>query len=462
MRTTLSACAALLVLPAAGWADEPQSYETVIAMTVQRAPAPRPALKYQLLPELRDMSPGNPIHMYSKCFAEQYNFWRNKEAVENREKWQTIPLHDLPLDRIKAIYNRRGPLRYADAAARLDRVDWQILLDLKREGPNLLLPDVQGLRELAGALKVRFRIEVAERRYDDAVHTAQTMFALARHFGEHPTIIGDLVGIAIAFVAIGPVDEMIQQPGSPNLFWALTDLPSPLVDLRLGVQGERAMMMSLFNLMDERAPMSEAQMEKAVDAIRQIFKAWNLKKDVRQTLDRLAKDADHVRAARRRLTEVLGAGDAIDKFPALQVVLLDEKRDYEERRDAEARAMALPFWQARTFLRAGTRPEGERENALLAELAPSFSKVKMARARLEQRIGLLRCVEALRIYAAAHEGRLPAKLADVDLPLPVDAVTGEPFVYELKGTTAIIRGTPPRGMEKTLGYNVRYEVTIGE
>jgi hypothetical protein len=462
MRTTLSVCAALLVLPAAGWADEPQSYETVIAMTVQRAPAPRPALRYQLLPDLRDMNPGNAILGYTKCFAEQYNFWRNKEAIENREKWQTMPLHDLPVNEVKRLYNRRSPLRYADYAARLDGVDWQILLPMKSEGTNLLLPDLQGLRELAGALKVRFRVEVVERRYDDALYTAQTMFALSRHLGEHPTMIGELVGMAVASVAIGPVDELIQQPGAPNVFWALADLPQPFVDLRKGAQGDRAMMMKTFRLIDERAPMSEAQIEKAVDSIHELFQAWNLKKDVRQVLNTRAKDAGHVRAARRRLREVLGAGDTIEKLPALQVVLLDEKREYEERRDAELRAIALPFWQARPFLRAGTRPQGEREDALFAELSPLCAKVKMAQARLDQRIGLLRCVEALRMYAAAHEGRLPIKLADVDLPLPVDAVTGEPFVYELKGTTAIVRGTPPRGMEKALGYNVRYEVTIGE
>ena len=31
----------------------------------------------------------------------------------------------------------------------------------------------------------------------------------------------------------------MQQPKCPNLYWALTDLPSPLVDLRKGVQGEQ-------------------------------------------------------------------------------------------------------------------------------------------------------------------------------------------------------------------------------
>ena len=91
----------------------------------------------------------------------------------------------------------------------------------------MLIPDVQQLRPLASALKVRFRAEVALGRFDDALRTAKTMFAMSRHLGEHPTFVGNLVGIAVAHVAIGPLEEMLEQPGCPNLYWALTNLPRP-------------------------------------------------------------------------------------------------------------------------------------------------------------------------------------------------------------------------------------------
>jgi hypothetical protein len=48
----------------------------------------------------------------------------------------------------------------------------------------------------------------------------------------------------------------------------------------------------------------------------------------------------------------------------------------------------------------------------------------------------------------------------VTVPLPVDPFTGKPFNYQLDGTTAHIRGTPPPGEEKTPGFNFHYEVTI--
>src|SRR5262249_10284552 len=142
--------------------------------------------------------------------------------------------------------------------------DWQILLKLKAEGVYLLLPDVQQLRMLANALKVRFRAEVALGRFDDALRTAKTLFAMARHLGEHPTFIGDLVGIAIANVAIGPLEEMLEQPGCPNLYWALTNLPRPLARLDVGAEGERTWLLADFRDLDDSAPMSPDQVKKFI------------------------------------------------------------------------------------------------------------------------------------------------------------------------------------------------------
>ena len=88
--------------------------------------------------------------------------------------------------------------------------------------------------------------------------------------------------------------------------------------------------------------------------------------------------------------------------------------------------------------------------------------MSQAEVRLQQRLALLTCVEALRMHAAEHEGKLPAQLSDIKLPLPVDPVTGKPFAYKLDGGTAHLRGTPPAGLEQNPAYNIRYEVTIAK
>jgi hypothetical protein len=472
MTRTLFVCALLTAWPSVSQAQATsEPAETVISLTVQPMAAPKPALRYLLLPELKELNPGNPIHGYLKCFMEQQNFFFNKEAVDRRDKMLTMPLKELPA---KELQDYGGfALRQADWAARLDKPDWQILLKTKTEGLNLLLPDVQQMRALASALKVRFRAEAALGRYDDALRTAKTMFALSRHMGEHPTLIGDLVGIAIATITIGPLEEMLQQPGCPNLYWALTNLPNPLISVATGMEGERVLVRGEFHDLDDSAPMSEEQLQKLIvhiDKVREVAKGEQKKpgepdQSTRAWLDARNNDEALVAAARRRLVEYGLPEERLARFPVDQVLLLDEWREFEVRRDEAMKLMNLPTWQAQETLERMTKTGPSSDvaspgEALFTGLVPALYKVRLAQGRLEQRIALLRAVEALRLYAAEHDGKLPAKLSDVPVPLPPDPFTGKPFRYELDGTTGHLRGSPPAGQEKIPAYNVHYEVTI--
>ena len=81
-----NAPAALLALASALLAADPPKKDeaptrTTIALTVSAMAEPRPALRYTLLPELKDMNPGNPIQGYLKCFMEQNHFFYDKTAL---------------------------------------------------------------------------------------------------------------------------------------------------------------------------------------------------------------------------------------------------------------------------------------------------------------------------------------------------------------------------------------------
>jgi hypothetical protein len=464
MTRTLIVCALLTAVLPAARADDKAPAQTVVRLKVRPMAAPRPALRYQLLPELKEMSPGNPIQAYLRCFFEQHNFFRGKAGVEEREKYLAMPLADLP---VKEVRDYGGhALRQADYAARLDTPDWQTLPRIRLEGVEMLLPEMHSLRILAGALKVRFRFEVAAGRFDDAVRTAKTAFALARTLGEHPTMIGNLVGIAVAIQLAESLDEMVAQPGCPNLYWALTDLPRPLVGLRKGLQGERVFFQKEMAMFDAATPLDEAGLARAVERIRQLRKGMaapsDPKDDLRGWLDERAKDEARVMAARRRLAEAGLDPKQLKKLPALQVILLDEKRAYEEGRDEVSRWMSLPYWEAEAHLRPAAG-DGRDVGLFGNGVAVAAGKVRRAQLRVEQRLALLRHVEALRLYAAANKGELPASLSGVGVPLPVDPFTGKPFIYKVEGKKAILQGTPPRGTPEAgqPGYNVRFEVTIG-
>jgi hypothetical protein len=436
--------------------------EAAVRLAVEPMPAPKPALKYQLLPELRELKPGNAAQNYLKCFMEQRYFFFSKEAAAERARYQAMPLGELPLDKLRQYGG--FILRQADWAARLDTVDWQTLERIQNGGMETLADELGPLQGLAAALHVRFRALVAGRHFDDAIGAAKTMFALARHLGEHPTEVADLVGLWVAHLGLGTLEEMMQQPGCPNLYWALTDLPCPLVDLRKGVQGDRTLVAADLRSLRDDAPMTDSETEKFVSHLSGVMgfareQAGLEPRSVRARLRARVSDPERVRAARQRLIEAGYGPDLVKSFPSTQAILVDEKRDYEIQRDERIKLLAVPLWQIDPSVAGNERASDT--GGLFADLLPHIIKLRRTQGKLEQQIAILRHVEALRLYSAAHDGKLPAKPSDVSVPLPIDPVTGQPFVYNIDGATAHIRGGSIQGDEKD-PCSVHYEVTLGK
>ena len=162
------------------------------------------------------------------------------------------------------------------------------------------------------------------------------MFAMSRHLGEHPTFIGNLVGIAIASIAIVPLEEMLGQPGCPNLYWALTNLPTPFIPLDRGMDGERTAIELEFRDVEDGAPMSADQIKKFIAHMDMVIgdeDAIKKAKGVRGWLDAQVKDKARVAVRASRLVAIGVPEERLRRFPAEQVILLDEKSEYEIRRD---------------------------------------------------------------------------------------------------------------------------------
>ena len=81
-------------------------------------------------------------------------------------------------------------------------------------------------------------MQIADGKYDKAVRTLQTGYAFARHVAQGPVLVQGLVGDSIARMMSKQVETLIQQPGAPNLYWALALLPRPMIDLRLALEAE--------------------------------------------------------------------------------------------------------------------------------------------------------------------------------------------------------------------------------
>ncbi len=445
----------------AGVSIDSLAQETEVSLRVQPMAAPEPALKYQLLPQLAELNPGNAAQNYLKCFMEQHPFFFSKQGVGERERYLSMSLAELAGQKVGGYGG--GALRQADWAARMESLDWQSLGSIQGGGMEAPPAEVGPIQVLAKALHVRFRIEVAERRFDDGVRSAKTMFALSRHLGEHPTEVADLVGLWLAHLTLSTIEEMVQQPRCPNLYWALTDLPAPLVDLRKGVQGEQTMVAAEFRAIREDSAMTEPELEALVSRLSGVIsfsreQTGQAPRSVRAALRTSTRDGKSLEAARERLIQSGCKKELVAKFPPLQIILLDQKHRYAIERDERLKLLSVPVWQTPGSSAAARIQGGARWP--LADLLPNIDKLRAEEAELERQLAVLRWVEALRLYAAGHDGKLPSRREEISVPLPLDPVTGKSFAYSLDGATAHIRGEAPQGKATSASAAVCYGVTI--
>ncbi|MFH1924801.1 MAG: hypothetical protein ABIP48_33545 [Planctomycetota bacterium] len=428
--------------------------DKAVRITVYPAAEPRPALKHQLLPKFLDRTPGNAAVHYGKVTAEQQAIFGSDEVWENVAKWTAAPLADLREEEVPH-WVRHGPVfDFLERAARCEHCDWQ--LPIREQGfYTILLPDAQQARSFARLLAVRARVQIADGDFDAALGTLQSGYALARHVAQGETLVHALIGVAISGMMSQQVQELLQQPDAPNLYWALTMLPRPLIDIRGGIEPE----MNAVHL-------SFPEIRNLEDTTRN-SEYW--RETLQRFWERLAEFADGsgmmerpevltalaikgYPMAKRALVEWGRSPEEVEAMPVPQVVLLYTAETYEELRDDIFKWFYVPYWETRQGMDSARKNlhqsmmEGREIVPLARLLLPAIGSCAGAIARTDREIAVLRTIEAIRLYAAAHEGRLPGKLADLAVPVPIDPITGQPFAYKLDGETAVIEGPPLPGL----------------
>jgi hypothetical protein len=455
---------------------EPQK---AVKITLHTMAAPRPVLKYQLLPPFLDRKPGNAAVLWNRIPAERTHFFNDfyKEGGDwdKIDAWVQIPLSD-PREKqilakepvIRQTLTESALFRDMYRAARFDACDWQFPL---REGNPIamLIPEVQQTRTFSRLLVAKAHLEIAEGDYGKAVETMQTCFALSRHVARGETLVNGLVGIAIAGNAANQIEQMIQQPDAPNLYWALTTLPRPLIDLGPAFEAES----SFFDLQfpglrdletkDADAEQWRALLEKTVVGWMQIepmtgggpsFPAH------RAAITAFAVQGYPV--ARQYLIDHGRSEAEVDKMPVAKAILLCAVETFHELGDEEYKLMLLPYAEAVPFFDRVERQLKETKGAVrevipfATLLLPALKAAKSAEARMAWILARLRIFEALRIYAAGHDGKLPDRLEDItEVPIPRNPFDDKQFEYHRDGNQAVLdcQHGPP-------GLPWRYEITM--
>jgi hypothetical protein len=470
MRLLLSVCLLPLLAGGAG-AQAPTTPKPLI---LSPAAAPEPALKYRLLPELIDQRPGNAAEHYRKA-GDKLAAIPNEQLLQTDE-WINMPLADLPRDRVRTfLASCKEIFEIAEAGARCESCDWDLTTEIRAKGIQFSLEGMQRMRTLAMLCRLRMRLEIAEGHYDRAVYTARVGLSMARHVGDAPTLISSLIGIALASVTLNGVEELMTQPGAPNLVWALSTLPRSFIDLRRPLQGERLMAYSCFPgmdrvLLDPDADLTAEENKKICDFLTNKDNMLSIATN-RTALAALlvAKNEE----AKKYLEKGGWTRERLNRMSPLQVGMLHALTEYDQYLDELVKWQALPYWEAQPALQqANQRRRQMRAQgwAMLVEapavplaalLVPAVDKVFNARTRLDRRIAVLAAVEAIRLHAASNGGQLPETLASVRVaPVPLDPGTGKPFVYRVEGTKGFLSGPLLPGQQPVAGNIISYEITF--
>jgi hypothetical protein len=335
-----------------------------------------------------------------------------------------------------------------------------------------LLPEIQTMRQLARYQSLRLRLALAEHRVDDAIEILGQQYAMSEHLGQDEFFVSSLVGVAISGMSWSDALYLVQHPATPNLYWAFASLPTPLVGMHQAFAYERQFLFEQVKSLrdvDQRArPVGYWQdfvdrILPEIATLRLIEGDWKL-------------DSDDPKAARTALVTAVAAAypgakqflvqdiqmdlEAVEAYPKAQTVFLAMKLYSERARDEQLKWQHLPHWQALENSLGQQTDERMRKDAArigwitqpVQLMLPMVHAVRTAQQRSQQNLAMLQTVEAIRMYAALNDGRLPPTLDRLPLPALSDPMTGKPFVYEHRGDDAVLRGAK--------AGNVQYQLVL--
>ena len=425
----------LSLIPAVQAADK-----TVDLKTFSLIPAaePVPALSYKLLPSYVDQKTGNAALMFYSAAAlcpdgDDYNL------SERIEKWRQAPLEELNRKEAEeALSSFSSCFHQVKLASQRNYCHWEMPIE---DGYNMQMPSLATFRNIVRSMQLQIHLYISEGKIDQALEMIREGMYMGRCVAEGPTIVQSLVGIAIEATMLKELEELAQIPDSPNLYWALSSLPDPLIDMHSSIQFEReAIFMEFPQLKDleNKTLTPEQAMEIVTDFINKMRSlGGNEINDV--PINKLISAGwvmAHYSDAKKYLADKGYSQERIDAMPAVQAVLIFQKQQYMEITDNMFKWLEIPYYQSESYLQKSEKQlsnftnQGLKTN-LFTILTPALYRVAFLQARLDRNVAMLRTIEAIRMYAADHSGRLPATLADIEsVPIPFDPVTGKDFIYQ--------------------------------
>ncbi len=434
----IAALGALPLYPTVHGAEKTNDKSVEIRrLSLVPAAEPVPAMSYRLLPRYLDQKTGNAALLYYSAAA----LCPDGDSEDIQKKigdWRDLPVDQLDRKEVdEALSSFSNCFHLIKLAAQRTYCQWEMPLE---DGFDMQMPHLSTFRRMIFAMQLQIRLKIADGEIDQALEMLQQGLYMGRGIAQGQTVIQDLVGVAITALLLKEVEGLMQTPDSPNLYWALTALPDPMIDMHSSLEYEREMLFIEFPQL--RNLESEVLAPAQVLAIISDF----MKKI--QTLGGGMGDMPfkrllpvgwvmlHYSDAKEFLVRKGFSQQRIEALPAAQAVLIYQKQEYQELLDNLFKWFELPYNQAQPHLQKAEQRLGDHRYTkgikvnLFCTLLPALYRIAFIQARLDRNIALLRTVEAIRMFAADHSGRLPGSLAEITaVPIPADPVTGKDFIY---------------------------------
>ncbi|TWT87699.1 hypothetical protein Mal64_32420 [Pseudobythopirellula maris] len=477
----LSVC--LVACPAWGGVEFEEDDDRVAHYRLTVSPAAETMAPRLVTPVLETVAGNAALHYYrlhtfdsvdatSKSGRDLYG-----EAFDGWYSLRGTPIEKLPLDdmRVAASWFEQSVRAFLEPAARCRECVWGVDQASLRgeETIQYMLPELQYQRGAARLLAIQTRLAIAEGRYDDAVRLLRIGFHMARDTGDAPFIVCGLVGGAIAGINFDAATELIAAPDSPNLYWALSELPDPLVPMRETMRFGLTLGPRVLPLIENaetavRAPEEWNRLfREACVTLVSVSGEGLFRRPLEEFSPLLAGTAGYTHA-KRRLVDWGFDANRVEAMPIGQVIAIYSARVYQRLADAALKPWLVPSSEALPLARAAeellyncTQPDNpDREVLPVASLLlPASTAARTVEVRTARRLAVLRLIEALRMHAA-ETGSLPDSLDEVSVvPVPENPATGEPFDYQLSEGSAVI------SVEEYGGYGApaeEYTITLRE
>jgi hypothetical protein len=436
--------------------------------TIRPALAGGNPMQYRLLPDAFEQVPGNAVPLY--LMSRQ--FWPDQKTTDeiltpenHRYDYLDTPIDDFPQeDAHKLLGAYSDTLAFVDRAARRQNAVWD---PDERLGAKAF--DYRDdLRHAGNLLTFRARFQISQGDWSGATYTLQTSFSMARQFDSAPMLIHALESSGFGRIALEGIREWITRGDSPNLYWALSELPDPFVELTPVAQSERipsaqtpldqairgelpaemwgpVVQEMIGRLQEARPPFKRNPAELEAEAKRTIASTYPRATQYLLTAGIPKEQVDAMTPDQAVGTyfcrEARAASDELWKcwglpYPQSQEQML---RSWKALAPDQPPLLENPLFQASqvqvAFHVLPLRPDYD---------IPSLLRWRYSLSAVDREIALFRTVEALRDYAARHDGVPPAGLDQItDLPVPLDPATDKPFDYSVQGQTVHLDALTP-------------------